>query len=292
MTPTLRLWAYLLGLSALWGSAFPLVRFAVQSMPPFALASARAAAAAAAIGVFLLISRSAFRPDRRMLRDMLVLGTINGWLPNVLTAASLGRITSAQGALIQACGPLMVAVLAALLLKEGRLTPRKLAGLALGLAGVAIIFAPLATEGAASLAGGALMLATALCYACGTVYARAVQPGASAPLILGQQVFSCLPALALSLTLDPAGAYQQPVSIWFTAALLGVFASAVPLTLYLHLLRTTQAADAALIGYLQPVWASALAAVLLQEWPAPRVLLGGAVVLAGVWLTTRAAPRA
>ena len=242
--------------------------------------------AAAALALFLWATRRAVRPDRRTLRHMLVLGTVNGWLPNVLTAAALGHITSAQGALIQACGPLMVAAIAAALLHEETLTPRRWAGTALGFAGVAVILGPLAMAGGGSALGGLMMLATALCYSCGTVYARWVRPGASAPVILGQQLFSFLPALLLALLLSPPGVLAQPLPVWAAVVALGVFASAVPVTLYLRLLRTARASDAALVGYLQPVWATGVAALLLGEWPEPRVLLGGAVVLAGVWLAS------
>ena len=114
----MRLWTYLLVLSGLWGASFPLVRYAVQTMPPLALSSARAGAAALALAAFLLLTRQAVQADRAALRHMLVLGTINGWVPNVLIAAALGQVTSAQAALIGACGPLMVTVLGAVLLRE------------------------------------------------------------------------------------------------------------------------------------------------------------------------------
>ena len=289
--PRAHLWAYLLTLSALWGAAFPLLRFAVQSMPPFALSAARAGVAAVALGVFVIVTRQAVLLDRTTLRIMLVLGLLNGLLPNVLSAAALGRITSAQGALIQCCGPLIVGALASLLLREEGLSPRRLAGMALGVAGVAVIFAPLAASGGGSVLGGLLMLGTTSCYAYCTIYVRWVRPASSVFVTFGQQIASMLPALALSLALDPPGSFDQPARIWAVVLLLGIFASAIPFTLYLRMLRTAPASDAAMIGYLQPVWATALGAALLGEWPEPRVLLGGAVVLGGVWIASgRRAP--
>ena len=44
-----------------------------------------------------------------------------------------------------------------------------------------------------------------------------------------------------------------------------------------------------MVGYLQPVFAALFGALLLAEFPEWRVLAGGAVVLAGVWLATRRA---
>ena len=286
----MRLWAYLLVLSGLWGSAFPLVRYAVQSMPPLAMAGARAGIAALVLGAVVLLGRQAGRADGRALWHMLVLGTINGWLPNAMTAAALGQVTSAQAALIGASGPLMVVVLAAAALREGALTPRRITGTLLGFAGVAAIMAPLATPGG-SVWGGVLMLATAFCYAAGTVYVRWARPGSSVGLVAGQQAFAALPALALALLLQPATAFVQPAPVWAAVAVLGVLASALPMVLFLRMLRTTSASDAALVSYLVPVWATGIAALLLAEWPEPRVLLGGATVLVGVWLASERRPR-
>ncbi len=63
--------------------------------------------------------------------------------------------------------------------------------------------------------------------------------------------------------------------------------SAIPLTLFLALVQRARATDASMVGYLQPACATLLGALLLGEWAEPRVLFGGAVVLAGVWLATR-----
>jgi drug/metabolite transporter (DMT)-like permease len=41
-----------------------------------------------------------------------------------------------------------------------------------------------------------------------------------------------------------------------------------------------------MVGYLQPIFAGVVGAVLLSEWPQPSVVLGGVIVLAGVWLAT------
>lgn len=287
-----RLWSYLLVLTLCWGSAFPLVRMAVAVLPPFTLSAARAVIAAMALAAFLWWRGGLALPDRRMLRHMVVLGTINGWLPNVLTALSLGRIESAQAALIQASGPLVTAGLAALLLTDERLAGRQIFGLGLGFAGVLMVLGPLALSGGGSLLGGLAMVGAAISYACGTIYVRRARPAASAPLVLGQQIASAVPAIVLALIFEPAVSSAQVAAAWPIVLALGLFGSAVPLTLYLHLLSFARAADASLVGYLQPVWAAILAAPLLGEWPPASVVAGGAVTLAGVWLTSaRPTPR-
>ena len=282
------LWWRLLLISSLWGSAFPLMRFAVAAIPPWWLASGRALLAASAVALWLALRGRPVLPRGAMLRHALVLGTLNGWVPNILGSAAMARIDSAAGALIQAMAPLLVALLAAAALPAERPGPRTLAGLAVGFAGIAVIAGPGVAEGGAGSAGALLMLLVALSYAAGTVYVRAARPGAADELAFGQQIAGGVAATLIAFAAEPggppAGAGPGP---WAAVATLAVLGSAVPLTLFLALVQRARATDASMVGYLQPLCATLLGALLLGEWAEPRVLAGGAVVLVGVWLATR-----
>ena len=91
--------------------------------------------------------------------------------------------------------------------------------------------------------------------------------------------------------IDPPGSFDQPMDVWLALGAVGVFGSALSLTLYLRLLTFARATEAALVSYLQPVWATLIAAVWLGETPGLRELAGGAVVLGGVWLASTRRPR-
>jgi drug/metabolite transporter (DMT)-like permease len=279
------LWWRLLVIGGLWGSSFPLLRMVAVEMSPFALAAMRGGFAAMAVFGFLLATGQ-LRGGRASVRHALVLGTTNGWVPNLLTALALNRIEAAPAALIHAGTPLLVAILAVPLLRDEKISGRGVAGLLLGFAGIAVILGPAAVTGSASFTGGLMILASGLSYALGTVYARKVRPGAPAQLALGQQLVSGAVAGMISLPFDPGTAYAQPAWVYGVLLLLGAFASALPLTMFLTLLGRARATDAAMVGYLQPPFAAGLGAVLLGEWPALPVLVGGAIVLAGVWLAT------
>ena len=66
-------------------------------------------------------------------RHMIVLGTTNGWLTNVLTAVAVSRVDSAVVAMLQASVPLMVAVLAHFSFVEEPFRPRQFIGIMTGL---------------------------------------------------------------------------------------------------------------------------------------------------------------
>jgi drug/metabolite transporter (DMT)-like permease len=280
------LWWRLLVIGALWGSSFPLLRMVAVEMSPFAIAAIRGGFAALAVLLFMAATGQVKGFSRRVVIGALVLGTTNGWVPNLLTAVALNHIEAAPAALIHAATPLLVALIAIPFLAEERPGKRGVAGLVLGFAGIAVILGPAALQGGATLVGGLLILASGVAYAAGTVYARKARPGGAAQLALGQQMVSASVAGALAVPFAPAGAFVQPPELWVVLALLGALASALPLTMFLSLLQRARATDAGMVGYLQPPFAAGMAALLLGEWPAPSVLLGGLIVLAGVWLAT------
>jgi drug/metabolite transporter (DMT)-like permease len=282
------LWWRLLLISSLWGSAFPLMRFAVAAIPPWWLASGRALLAASAVALWLALRGRPVLPRGAMLRHALVLGTLNGWVPNILGSAAMARIDSAAGALVQAAAPLLVALLAAAALPAERPGPRAAAGLLVGFAGIAVIAGPGVAEGGAGGTGALLMLLVALSYASGTVYVRAARPGAADELAFGQQIGGGIAATLIAFATEPGGPPSAAgLGPWAAVATLAVLGSAIPLTLFLAVVQRARATDASMVGYLQPACATLLGALPLGEWAEPRVLAGGAVVLAGVWLATR-----
>lgn len=280
------LWWRLLVIGALWGSSFPLLRMIAADMSPFALAAMRGGFAAVAVLIFLVATGQLHGPIRRYAIPALVLGTCNGWVPNLLTATALGHIQAAPAALIHASTPLLVALIAAVVLREERPGLRGVAGLLLGFCGIAVIIGPDALTGGASFTGGIMILGSTLFYATGTVYARKARIGGAPQIVLGQQVVAGLVAGGLSLPISGLEAYIQPGWVYVVLALLGVVASAVPLTMFLRLLVRARATDAAMVGYIQPPFAAGIAALMLGEWPPALVLMGGTIVLCGVWLAT------
>lgn len=278
------LWWRLIVIGGLWGCSFPLLRLVAAEMSPFALAALRGGFAALGVFAFLVVTRQL--AGKLQLRHWLVLGATNGWIPNLLTAVAMSRIESAPAALIHASTPLLVAILSVPLLRDERPGARGVAGLLVGFGGIALILGPAAVSGQASFLGGLLILLSGVSYALGTIYARRVRPGAPAQLALGQQLVSGGVAALLSIPLAPSGAFDLAPWMIGIAAILGIFASALPLTMFLGLLARARLNDASLVGYLQPPFAAAAGAAMLGEVPSALVITGGAIVLAGVWLAT------
>ena len=288
------LWTYLVVISAGWGSSFLFTRLIGNAVPPFAYAATRGFVAMAALLIWLAVCaptvgiRRDWLGDRTMLRHMVILGTTNGWLANVLVVVAVRHVDTGVVAMVQAGVPLMVAVMAHFMFDEERLEARQVVGLTAGMTGIVLIVGPLAAAGRFELLiGVAAMLLTALSYACGTVYARCISTKSPTTLACGQQAFGALVGMIISVTIEAPALLDQPMRIWAYFAILGVVCSAVPTVLYLGLLARTTSVRSSLVAYLQPVWATLLGLLFLGERVRPPALLGAALVIVGIAMGSR-----
>jgi drug/metabolite transporter (DMT)-like permease len=273
---------HLLACSMLWASGFLFIKLA-GVVNPFVIAAMRGLVGATTLALFFLVQGRSLLPQGREWRDWLFLGTFNGWGPNVLVAYALTQITAASAAMIQAAGPLVVALLAHAAFPEERLTPRRLFGVLVGFVGMGILIGPAAfPDSGISLPGALAMVAVAVSYAVGNIYARGVRNAEPGRLALGQQFCSAVPATALALVLVGPGAFAAVPEHAVSLVGLGVVATAIPILLFMRLIVGAGPTRAAMVGYLMPVWTAILAILFLGEHVGAREVLGGLVVLAGV----------
>lgn len=276
----------LLACSFLWGSAYLFIKLS-EGLNPSVIAAMRGLIGATTLILWFALQRQSILPQPGELRIWAILGTFNGWLPNVLLAYALTQMATAPAAMIQASSPLIVAVAAHLTFPDERLTPRRLAGVLVGFVGMGILIGPAALpESGIGVMGVLAMVAVACSYAFANLYVRSVRHANPARLALGQQIGSGLGALALALVLaGPASFAPVPATLAPLIAL-GAAATALPILLFMRLIRRTGPTRASMVGYLAPVWTALLAVVFLNETIGIRELLGGAVVLAGVALVS------
>jgi drug/metabolite transporter (DMT)-like permease len=278
--------ANLLACSMLWSTSFLFIKLS-GDVNPFVLAAMRGLVGASALILWFATQAKSIRPDNGQWHHWVVLGALNGWIPNVLVAHALTQIGTAPAAMIQASGPLIVAVLSHLLFADERLTLRRFAGVLVGFAGMGILIGPAALPDSGVGAWGALtMVATALSYATANLYVRSIRHADPARLALGQQICSGIPATALALVVAGPSAFAAVPDSAASLLALGIVSTALPILLFMRLIRRAGPTRASMVGYLQPVWTAVLAVLFLNESIGLRELAGGGVVLAGVALVS------
>ena len=197
--------------------------------------------------------------------------------------------TASAAALIQGAGPAITAVAAFVLLGE-RLRAVGILGLVVSAVGVAMIVAGSGQEGegAAPLLGGLLIFGSATSWALYTVICRRLTRYpplrlTAAGAAVGTLLLVPMAAVELSLVGPGAPTWES----WLAVIYLGLGPSAAAYLLWSYGLQRVSANEAGSLLNLIPVLALVLAALVLGEQPAPAALAGGALVLLGVWLTTR-----
>jgi drug/metabolite transporter (DMT)-like permease len=280
------LMANLLVCSMLWSTSFLFIKLS-GDVNPFVLAAARGLIGASALLLWFAVQAKSIRPDNGQWHHWVVLGALNGWIPNVLVAHALTQIGTAPAAMIQASGPLIVAVLSHLLYSDERLTPRRFVGVVVGLTGMGILIGPAALpDSGISPWGVVAMVATALSYATANLYVRSIKQADPARLALGQQICSAIPATALALVIAGPSAFAAVPNSAVSLLALGIVSTALPILLFMRLIRRAGPTRASMVGYLQPVWTAVLAVLFLNESIGLREIIGGAVVLTGVALVS------
>jgi len=275
----------LLTLAAIWGASFMFMRVAAPSLGPVLTADARLAIG----GLTLLAWSRATGFDARLAEfrlQYLVIGIINCAIPYSLYAFASMHAPASLLSIINATAPMFGLVLGALLAGE-RVTARKLAGLALGLAGVGLIAQPGGFR-AGPMFLWAIAAALAACFAyglTGIVIRRWAQAAPPRGIAIGSQVGAALVLVPLLPAFPPPGAMTPLVAANVLA--LGLLASAVALQLYFRLLADVGATRALTVTYLIPLFGILFGNLFLGEALPASALGGGALVLAGTVLVTR-----
>ncbi|MCL1598400.1 MAG: DMT family transporter, partial [Actinomycetia bacterium] len=199
----------------MWGSTFLLMKVAVPTVPAFAMAAVRGLLAAALLWMVVSWSRRGSKPTPESWTPAIVLGTLSGWLPNVLTAWALLRLASADAGMLSAAGPIFVVILAHFFLKSERLHIGQFVGVVIGFIGVGLIigFDPDSIR-SGDIFEKLALIAVAISYAAGTVYSRWIGPQDAPRLAMRQQLVAGAFTVPIALVIEqPWTIRPDPVAV-------------------------------------------------------------------------------
>ncbi len=281
-------WLLFVLLGFFWGSSYLFIKIGVDAgLAPFTLVALRLLVGALLLVTVVFVAKEKLPRDLKTYGHFVVLGILSVSLPFVLITVAEQSVDSALAAILTAPVPLFVIPIAAVVLHE-RITPNKVLGVLVGLVGVAILvgFDP-ATLGQTDLTPQLILLAAALSYAMGGVYARRFVHGLR-PMIpaLFQVTFAMIIAgVGAFLFEDPIGHLAGiPAEGWFAVIWLGLLGSGMAYLLFYRLLGQWGPTRTSLVAYLLPIWGIALGWIVLGEQIGPGIILGTALVIGGIAL--------
>jgi drug/metabolite transporter (DMT)-like permease len=278
----------LLALSAIWGASFMFIKVGVRELEPAALIFVRIGLAALTLVPIVALSMPAREAGAGLLAaagPLAVMGLLNSAVPFWLISWAEVRIDSGVTAILQACAPLFTALLAWRLSRRERVTGARLAGVAIGFVGVAVLVGGVPGGGGSELLAALAVVASGLCYAAAALYGS-LRLSSVQPLLIATGSM-----VAATLMTAPFGLAQLPGELpgWkvsASVAALGVGGTAIAYLLYFDLIAGAGASRAILVTYLVPAVALLYGVVLLGEPLTAVALVGLALVLAGVALGT------
>ncbi|MCC6175502.1 MAG: EamA family transporter [Chloroflexi bacterium] len=286
--------AYLMlaGASVGWGVGATMTRFAVAEIAPFTTASVRFAAGALLLLVVLVWRGEARRlPPPRDWPFLALLGFVGITLFGSLYTIGLQWTGAAEGTLIQGISPLVTVGLAALALGEP-IRRSQLVGGVVAFVGLAV----LVVGGPASMGvgddrrlGNGLLLVSAICWAGYTV---GVRMAAGRFQLAETSAYSVLVGAALMAPFAATEPLRVPFAsvsgaAWLAIGYLAVVSSCLCYLGWNEGVRRIGAGRAAAFSFIGPIAAILSAAPLLGELPTTPQLLGGALILSGLWIANR-----
>ena len=277
-------WGLLMTLSALWGGVFFLTEIALHELPPFTLILGRLGMAALVLLVVVRASGLRMPAGPRAWGAYLVMGALNNVVPFSLIVWGQTHIESGLAAILNAMTPLATVVLAHLLTGDEKFTPGRLAGVALGLAGVTVMIGPeaLAGLGLHVLAQLAVVGAT-VSYALAGIFGRRFQQTAPLVTATGQVCASTALMCPLVLVIDRPWTLALPgPATWGALAGLALLCTAAAYVIYFRVLATAGATNLLLVTFLMPAYAIVLGTAFLGERLEPGQLAGMALIGLGL----------
>jgi drug/metabolite transporter (DMT)-like permease len=300
-TPTrdARIWLGMFVLYAVWGSTYLGIAIAVDSIPPFVMASARFLLAGSILLAWSIAreGRSFVVPTRREWRDSAIVGALLLGGGMGLVAFGEQTVPSGIAALLIATMPVWVAIFGGIFLGE-RLPRLAVIGIAVGFAGVAILAGPSALGGSGALdpLGLVACLLSPIAWSAGSLFAshRATLPrrplvATGIQMLLGGLVLALMATLSGELAAFDPSAVTGDSLVAF--AYLTVIGSLLAFTVFGWMLRVAPLPLVATYAYVNPVVAVILGWIVLGETIDTRTVLAGGVIVFAVALIVTARGR-
>jgi drug/metabolite transporter (DMT)-like permease len=282
--------AAFLAVYVIWGSTYLAIRFAIETIPPFIMASSRFALAGVVMYA-IARARGAAHPTLPEWRAGGIVGCLL-MTGNACVAVAEKRIPSGVAALLVAMTPLFMVLLEWMRPGGRRPTAGVFVGLFVGLAGVATLIGPASFAGGGRIdpVGAGIVVFGSLTWALGSIYSRHAPKPASALMMTASQML--VGGIFLGVCAIPAGELggfslgEISLRSFLAVVYLLIFGSLIAFTAFVYLLRVSTAAKVATYAYVNPVVAVILGWLLADEAVTPRMLVAAAIIVGAVALIT------
>jgi drug/metabolite transporter (DMT)-like permease len=255
-------------LALLWGPAYLFMKVAVQEVPPLTVATTRVALGAILLYLILKMQGRSLPNFGPVWARFAVMGLTANALPFFLLSWGQQYVDSALAAISVGASPLFTMLLAHFFTTDDRFSVSKMMGMVVGFGGLVVLFVPTLFERVdASLWGLAATTGAGVSYSIAFVYARQRLP--QLPPLVGpaaQLLMASVWLLPIALVVDQP--YTLPALSWPVIAsllLVTVWSTVLAFVIYYRVMKQFSATILSLVSYLNPIVATILGVLVLQE---------------------------
>lgn len=277
----------------IWGANFLVIKSAFREMPPLAFNAVRMTLAALLLGLIWLVREREKKMSRRDWLELLGAGLLGNTLYQLLFAIGLDLTTSGVSSFLIGTIPIWTGLLA-LILGWERIARKTWLGILMAFVGIALVTLGSPATGENPLAknplvGNALTLLAAVCWAGYTVLSKRFLEKYSALHVSAVGLLLGVPGLWPFAMKDLLSLNWHTLSpgLWGSILYAGGISIALAYIFWSYGVQKLGAARTAVFNNLVPVVTFALASFVLHEPITGLQMLGGAIVLIGVWQTTK-----
>lgn len=277
-------WGLLVLLGFIWGGSFFFGRIAVQHVPPITLVLFRVALAAIALHLAFGRLPGFYQTLSSHWRALLVMGLINNAIPFTLIFLGQTKIGAGLASILNATTPLWAVLVAQVFTTDEKITPAKLIGCALGLAGMVMLIGPAALGIADSPLWAKLaVVGAAVSYGFAASFGKRFKGVSPRITATGQLTASSLIMLPLALVVDqPWALPMPPLNVIAAILALALVSTAFAYIVFFRILSTAGATSASLVTLLVPPAAILLGVVFLGETLSLTEALGLGLIALGL----------
>lgn len=285
-----RIWLALFSIYIIWGSTYLAIQFAIESMPPFLMASLRFLVAGGILYVWRILAGDT-PPQSIHWRSTIVIGLflLLGGNGGVVWAEQ--RVSSGITSVLIGATPLWMVLLDAIRPGGTRPQTKTILGVILGFSGIFFLIGPFeaqSMQGSIDLLGAVVLLLAAMLWATGSIYGRQVQLPASPLLTTGMEMLAG--GVGLFVLGTALGEWNRlDIQAIQTSSILGFlylifFGSLVAYSAYSWLLRVAPIPLIATYAYVNPLVAIFLGVVIANEPFTLRTLISTFIIVGAVAL--------
>jgi drug/metabolite transporter (DMT)-like permease len=280
-------WGLIVLQSMLWGSSYFFIAVARPELPAFTIAFLRLLPAVALLLVILLPLGYRLPATWAEWRMFVLFSVINSTLPFVLVVWGQSQFSGGMAAVFNATAPLFGVFLAHLLTHDEKLSFNKVAGILVGICGVAVLAGTdLAEASGASILARVALIGAPLCYVLANIYVR-TRLGSYHPFVIAvMQAAGGIPsALLLMLLVDQPWTLPMP-SLVALGAVVGMGTLGMGLASLCHytVLRRAGTTNALVVTLIMPLTPILLGVFFLGDRLSGRDMAGALVIAAALLL--------